>query len=64
MILAILCQVRLAALLVRVTEKTELALFLSKAKDLPKLQSENTITDVIIFSPVLMVIITIILKDI
>ena len=59
MILAILCQVRLAALLVRVTEKTELALFLSKAKDLPKRQSENTI-----FSPVLMVIITIILKDI
>ena len=58
MILAILCQVRLAALLVRVTEKTELALFLSKAKDLR--QSENTIT----FSPVLMVIITIILKDI
>ena len=54
MILAILCQVRLAALLVRVTEKTELALFLSKAKDLPKRQSENTITDVIIFSPVLM----------
>ena len=60
MILAILCQVRLAALLVRVTEKTELALFLSKAKDLPKRQSENTIT----LSPVLMVIITIILKDI
>ena len=62
MIIATLCQVRLAALLVRVTEKTELALFLSKAKDLR--QSENTITDVIIFSPVLMVIITIILKDI
>ena len=42
MILAMLCQVRLAALLVRVTEKTELALFLSKAKDLR--QSENTIS--------------------